>query len=105
MDTVDDLQASLMQLLDSLGKYTMQPKKESIHVVRRRTFLAIHPRKSYLGVNVVLHRVKASPQANKIEQISANRFHHFYKITNKKELNNSFTRLLREAYNLAQPKE
>ncbi|MFZ1080817.1 MAG: DUF5655 domain-containing protein [Candidatus Kryptoniota bacterium] len=105
MNTVDDLQIALMQLLDSIGKYRAEQKKDSIHIIRKRAFIGIHPKKSYLGVNVVLDRSKAVPSASKVEQISANRFHHFYKVTDKRELNRSFARLLKEAFDLAQPKK
>jgi hypothetical protein len=78
--------------------------KDSIHVVRDRAFVGIHPKKSYLGVNVVLNRVKASPAADKVEQVSANRFHHYYyKLTSKQALNQSFARLLKDAYDLVGP--
>jgi len=102
MDTVDDLQAALMQLLRSIGPYKGERKKASIHIVQGRAFVGIHPKKSYLGVNIVLDYAKAVPSANKVERVSANRFHHFYKITEKRELNKSFSRLLKEAYDLAQ---
>ncbi len=105
MDTVASLHQTLIALLDSIGKYQTEPKKESIHVVRDRAFIGIHPKKSYLGVNVVLNRPKASPAADKVEQISANRFHHYYKLTSKQALNQSFVRLLKEAYDLAGPKK
>ena len=105
MTTTDDLQATLMRLLNSIGKYKMEQKKESIHIVRERAFLGIHPKKSYLGVNVVLDRSKAVPAASKVEQVSANRFHHFYKITDKREFNKLFVSLLKEAYDLARPKK
>jgi len=105
MNTIDDLQVTLIELLDSIGKYRLEPKKGSIHVLRDRAFIAIHPKKSYLGVNVVLDRSKAAPSASKVEKVSANRFHHFYKITDKRELNSSFARLLKEAFDLAQPKK
>jgi hypothetical protein len=94
MNTIDDLQATLMQLLNSIGKYKMEQKRESIH-----------PKKSYLGVNVVLDRSNAAPSASKVEQVSTNRFHHFYKITDKRALNRSFARLLKEAFDLAEPKK
>jgi hypothetical protein len=105
MDTVDDVQQTLMKVLDSLGTYKTERKKSSVHVVRKRAFIGIHPRKSYLGVNIVLDRAKAFPPASKVERVSANRFHHFYKITRKQEMNKSFSRLLKEAYKLAQPKK
>lgn len=68
MDTVDDLQKELMRLLDSLGKYKTEQKRTSIHVVRDRAFVGIHPKKSYLGVNVVLDRSEATPPAAKVTE-------------------------------------
>jgi hypothetical protein len=105
MNTVENLHHALIELLDSIGKYKTEQKKNSIHIVRDRAFIGIHPKKSYLGVNVVLDHPNASPVADKVEQISANRFHHYYKVTNEQQLNKSFTRLLKEAYDLAQPKK
>jgi len=105
VDTVEDLGKSFFRLLDSIGKYKIDRKKSSIHITRERAFVGLHPTKSYLGINVVLDRAQAAPPASKVEKVSANRFHHFYKITSTKELNRSFAQLLREAYDLARPKE
>lgn len=105
MDTIDDLQRALMKVLDTFGTYRVEQKKSSVHVIRERAFIGIHPKKSYLGVNVVLDRSKASPPASKVDRVSANRFHHYYKITSKQQLNSLFTQLLKEAYDLAQPKK
>ena len=105
MNTVEDLGKSFFRLLDSIGRYKIERKKESIHITRNRAFVGLHPMKSYLGINVVLDRAQAAPPASKVEKVSANRFHHYYKITSKRELNGSFARLLREAYDLAQPKK
>jgi hypothetical protein len=105
MNTIGDLQRELMKVLNSFGTYTTEQKKNSVHVVRDRAFVGIHPKKSYLGVNVVLDHSTASPPASKVDRVSANRFHHYYKITSKQQLNSSFTELLKEAYDLAQPKK
>jgi hypothetical protein len=105
MDTVDDLRKSFLELLDSIGKYKAEQKKDSVHIVRERAFVGIHPKKSYLRINVVLNRPQASPPASKVEKVSASRFHHYYKITSKKELNKAFARVLKDAYDLAQPRE
>jgi len=102
MEPVEDLQKELMKLLDSLGIYKTEQKKNSIHVVRDRAFVGIHPKKSYLGVNVVLDRSNATPPATKVDRVSANRFHHYYKITSRHQLNKSFAQLLKEAYDLTQ---
>jgi hypothetical protein len=51
-------------------------------------------------VNIVLEKGKDPLKADKIEQISAHRFHHFFKITSKRQMNKPFVRLLHEAYQL-----
>ena len=104
MNNVDGLKKALIGILDSIGPYEAEPKKESIHIVRDRAFVGIHPKKSYLGVNIVLGRLKASPVASRVDQVSANRFHHYFKITDRQQLSKPFARLLKEAYDLAQPK-
>jgi len=105
MNTVEDLERSFFALLDAIGKYNLERKKSSIHITRERAFVGLHPKKSYLGVNIVLDHAHASPAASKVEKVSAKRFHHYYKIVSKRELNKSFSRLLQEAYDLAQPKK
>ena len=105
MDALEDLGKSLFRLLDSIGRYKVERKKNSIHITRGRAFVGLDPKKSYLGINVVLDRAHAAPPASKVEKVSANRFHHYYKITSKKELNKSFAQLLQEAYDLAQLKK
>lgn len=103
MIAVDELQQKLFELLDSLGDYTTEHKKESIHILRGRAFLGIHPKRSYLGGNIVLDRPGAIPRAARVERVSANRFHHHYKITGKRQLHKTFARLLKEAYGFARP--
>ncbi|HTX19359.1 MAG TPA: DUF5655 domain-containing protein [Bacteroidota bacterium] len=105
MDVTGELQNTLMTLLKEIGEHTIEQKKESIHVIHGRAFVGIHPKKSYLGVNVVLHQPKAFPRADKVEQVSLHRFHHFFKITSKRQMNGAFARLLREAYDLTEVKK
>ena len=100
MNTTEALHTELLSLLKKIGKFTVEPKKESIHVVHGRAFVGIHPKKSYLGVNLVLDKSEASPRADKVEKVSANRFHHYFKIESKQQMNTSFVRLLKKAYNL-----
>ncbi len=104
MDSTEHLMKMLYGFLDKIGEYKIEQKKTSIHITNGRAFIGLHPKKSYLGVNIVLNRPKASPAADKVEQVSANRFHHFYKITGTKEMNKSFVNLLSEAYDLTQKK-
>lgn len=105
MNTTEELHKELLFLLKKIGKFTVEPKKESIHVVHGRAFVGIHPKKSYLGVNLVLDKSEASPRADKVEQVSLNRFHHYFKIESKQQMNTSFVRLLKEAYDLTSLKK
>lgn len=100
MDTTEELQKELFVLLKKIGRFTLEPKKESIHIVHGRAFVGIHPKKSYLGVNLVLDKSETSLRADKVEKVSANRFHHYFKIDSKQQMDKSFARLLKEAYNL-----
>ena len=104
MSATEELQKTLISLLEKIGEFKVEPKKESIHIVHGRAFVGIHPKKSYLGVNIVLDKSKAFPKADKIEQISLHRFHHFFKIESEEQMNISFVHLLREAYNLTNRK-
>jgi hypothetical protein len=105
MNTTEELHKELLFLLKKIGKFTVEPKKESIHVVHGRAFVGIHPKKSYLGVNLVLDKSETSPRADKVEKVSANRFHHYFKIESKQQMNTSFVRLLKEAYDLTSLKK
>jgi len=100
MHTTEELHKQLLALLKKIGKFEVELKKESIHVVHGRAFVGIHPKKNYLGVNLVLDKSETSPRADKVEKVSTNRFHHLFKIESKQQMNKSFARLLKEAYNL-----
>ena len=102
MDSIELLKKTLFEFLDTIGEYKTEQKKSSIHITNGRAFIGLHPRKSYLGINIVLSHPKVSPAADKVEQVSSNRFHHFYKISSAKEMNKSFFYLLKEAYDLTQ---
>ena len=95
---IGELYAELCGMLRSIGPYKAEVKKTSIHLVNTKAFAGIHPKKSYLGVNLVLSRPKAGPPAHKVEQVSKNRFHHFFQITSASQMGKEFKALLKEAY-------
>lgn len=105
MNTIEELHKQLLALLKKIGKFELELKKESIHVVYGRAFVGIHPKKSYLGVNLVLDKSETSPKADKVEKVSANRFHHYFRIESKQQMNAPFVRLLKEAHRLTSPKK
>ncbi|MGA9408543.1 MAG: DUF5655 domain-containing protein [Bacteroidota bacterium] len=105
MNSTEELYTELLSLLKRVGTFKTEHKKESIHIVHGRAFVGIHPKKSYLGVNIVLEKGEIPLKADKVEQVSSHRFHHFFKITSKRQMNKPFVRLLHEAYHLTNPKE
>jgi hypothetical protein len=95
---VFELYNKLHDILKGIGPYTLEVKKTSIHIVNTKAFAGIHPKKSYLGVNLVLSKPKTDPPADKVEQVSKNRFHHFFQITLASQMGKGFKALLKEAY-------
>jgi hypothetical protein len=95
---IAELYDKLRAILKSIGPYKAEVKKTSIHLVNTKAFAGVHPKKSYLGVNLVLSRPKTDPPAHKVEQVSKNRFHHFFQITSAPQMGKEFKALIKEAY-------
>ena len=77
-----ELYNKLLRMIKGIGPYKAEVKKASIHLVNARAFAGIHPKKSYLGVNLVLSRARANPMADKVAQVSKNRFHNSFRSPN-----------------------
>lgn len=97
---ISELYEELLAILKGIGSYKAEVKKTSIHLVSTKGFAGVHPKKSYLGVNLVLSRSKTDPPADKVEQVSKNRFHHFFQITSASQMGREFKALVKEAYSL-----
>jgi len=91
------------QLIDKLQKFgplKIEPKKTSIHLGNRFGFAGVYTRKEYINLELHLNYRLDSPRVNKIEQASANRYHHTIRLNNQKEVDKELLRWLREAYEL-----
>lgn len=82
------------------GPVKVESKQTSIHLVNRSAFAGVHTRKGYLNLEVVLSRRLSSSRADKIEQVSANRYHHRFKLVSDKEIDRELVGWLHEAYDL-----
>lgn len=91
---------SLLQALHALGPFQEEPKKTSIHLVRTVGFAGVHPRKSYLILNLRTAAALESPRINKSEQVSRNRFHNEVKLTSPDDIDEELLGWLKEAYAL-----
>ena len=76
------------------------PKKTSLHLVNTSGFAGIHPRKSFLYLNVRLDRPLQSERVAKSEQVSKNRYHNEIKMITPDEVDDELIGWLKEAYAL-----
>lgn len=90
----------LLEALHALGPFQEEPKKTSIHLVRTVGFAGVHPRKSFLILNLRTASVLENPRIVKSEQVSKNRFHNEVKLTSPDEIDEELLGWLKEAYAL-----
>ncbi len=99
-DVVQAIYTRLLQALRSLGPFQEEPKKTSIHLVRTVGFAGVHPRKSYLYLNLRTDHSIESTRISKTEQVSKNRYHNELKLTSPDEIDEEVLGWIKEAYEL-----
>lgn len=87
--------------LRTIGLFTVEPKKTSIHLVRSSGFAGVHPRKGYLYLNLRLDRVLSGSRIAKTEQVSKNRWHNEIRLDSPEQVDEELCGWLLEAYTLA----
>ena len=98
---VQEIYQRITAALHEIGPFTEEPKKTSIHLVRKSGFGGIHPRKHFLILNVRLARaLQEDPRLAKTEQVSRNRYHNEIKIATPNEVDGELIAWLKEAYTL-----
>lgn len=90
----------LISQLLKFGQLKIEPKKTSIHLGNRFGFAGVYTRQNYINLEVHLNNKLTSKRVIKVEQASANRFHHTIKLTNEKDVDKELLNWLREAYEL-----
>jgi hypothetical protein len=90
----------LLDEIRPLGPFTAEAKKTSIHLVRTSGFAGVHPRKSYLYLNLRLDHAVDSPRAARVEQVSKNRWHNEIRLDHPDQIDSELLSWLREAYTL-----
>lgn len=91
----------LLEVLHSFGPFREEPKKTSIHLVNASGFAGVHPRKSYLYLNLRMDRSLQGKRVAKSEQVSKNRYHNEIKITALDQVDGELITWFKEAYALA----
>lgn len=92
---------NLMAEIRSFGDVVEEPKKTSIHLVRKTAFAGVATRKTALLLNIKSSAPIVSPRFPKIEKVSSNRYHQEVKLTNPTEVNAELLGWLRQAYELS----
>src|SRR6185503_17746556 len=76
----------LIKDLQKFGPLKIEPKKTSIHLGNRFGFAGVYTRKDYINLEVHLNRKLTGKRISKVEQASANRYHHTIKLNSGKDI-------------------
>lgn len=97
---VGKIYEQLIKQLQKFGQLKIEPKKTSIHLGNRFGFAGVYTRQNYINLEVHLNYKLTSKRVTKVEQASANRFHHTIKLLSAKDVDKELLTWLREAYDL-----
>ncbi len=88
----------ILKAARKLGPFVEEPKKTSIHLVRKTAFAGVAARKTALVLTLKSDRDIRSPRISKHEKTSANRWHLEVKLSGPAEVNPEFVSWLEKAY-------
>jgi hypothetical protein len=88
----------LIAELQKFGPLKIEPKKTSIHLGNRFGFAGVYTRKDYVNLEIHLSHKLTSKRVSKVEQASANRYHHTIKLTKPDEIDGELLGWLKDAY-------
>ena len=88
----------LITKLQEFGPIKIEPKKTSIHLGNRFGFAGVYARKEYINLELHLNYKLKSSRVTKVEEASANRYHHTIRLNNRKDINKELLTWLHESY-------
>jgi len=97
---VSKIYQQLIKELQKFGQLKIEPKKTSIHLGNRFGFTGVYTRKDYINLEVHLNYELKNERVSKVEQASANRFHHTIKLSSEKDIDTELLSWLKQAYEL-----
>jgi hypothetical protein len=99
-DFIRSIYDRLLEALHTIGPFQEEPKKTSIHLVHKVGFAGVHPRKSYLILNLRIDHPIESHRLFKTEQVSKSRFHNEIKLVSPDDIDEELLGWLKDAYSL-----
>lgn len=97
---VTEIYERLITELREFGDIKIEPKKTSIHLGNRFGFAGVYTRKDYINLELHLNYRLTSERVSKVEQASANRFHHTIRLSHVNDIDEELLSWLKEAYEL-----
>ena len=91
----------LLRAVGTIGPFTADPKKTSIHLTRRSAFAGIATRKDALQLTIKSASDISSPRIVRREQASANRWHLEIRLEDPDQVDRELTSWLADAMRLA----
>jgi hypothetical protein len=76
----------LINELKKFGDLKIETHKTSIHLVNRFGFAGVYTRKNYINLEFHLSHKLTGDRIRKVEQASANRYHHTIKLSSEKDI-------------------
>ena len=95
--------AKILKAARGLGPVHEEPKKTSIHLVRKTAFAGVATRKTALVLTLKSGSDLASPRIARRERISANRWHVEVRLDAPDQVDRELVGWLKAAYDLAGP--
>ncbi|MBP6391141.1 MAG: hypothetical protein KA175_03900 [Flavobacteriales bacterium] len=90
----------LLNELNKFGPVRIEPKKTSIHLANHFGFAGVYTRSNYMNLEFHLDKRIQSKRIQKVEQASANRYHHVVKLNEPAEVDKELLGWLKRAYDL-----
>jgi hypothetical protein len=95
---VTSMYEKLVKELLKFGPVRIEPKKTSIHLCNRFGFAGVYTMKDYINLEVHLSHKVSGKNISKVEQASANRYHHTIKLRSPNDIDKELLIWLKEAY-------
>jgi hypothetical protein len=91
----------LLKAARVLGEVVEDPKKTSIHLVRKTAFAGVQVHRAHLVLTLKSDHDIDSPRVHRSEQTSKTRFHHELRLASVRDVDAQLERWLSEAYALS----
>ncbi|MES2776271.1 MAG: DUF5655 domain-containing protein [Bacteroidota bacterium] len=97
---VKEIYDKLLCEVQHFGPVKIEPHKTSIHLVNRFGFAGVYTRRNYINLEMQLPSRITSPRIIKVEQVSANRYHHTTRLFSPNVIDAELVDWLKRAYDL-----